>query len=260
MKKKLVQIARCVFEFLPYKWKLRFRKTRLNKTEIHRRRREFYLSLFDGNNLYFDVGANLGNRIEPIIFDDIKIVAVEPQPHCIDYLKYKFGKLITMETIALGAQLGTAFMYIADSSAVSTLSTRFIKRTQDSGRFVDVSWDREIEVELKTLDSLVEKYGMPGFIKIDVEGYEKEVLKGLSIPVPSLSIEYTLPELKEELISCFEEIDRIYMGSFYFNYAPGEELIYGFENYRHSSELQSMFEDPEFNKSGFGDIYVKKMI
>lgn len=259
MKKKVKQYLIVLIDLLPVKWKLRIKKVKMNKSLLYKKRREFYFSFFDDNKLFFDVGANLGNRIEPIIFDKIQIVAIEPQKDCIKHLENKFGDLITIEPVALGAKAGsTSSMHIANSSTVSSLSSKFIEKTKESGRFSEVSWDTDILVTLNTLDNLIDKHGVPGFIKIDVEGYENEVLKGLTRPVPALSIEYTLPELKEELIYCFNEIDRIYNSNFYFNYAPGEELVYGYENYRHSSELNIMFEDPKFNKSGFGDIYIKE--
>lgn len=247
-------------DLLPVKWRFRIRKARMNESLLYRKRREFYLSFFDDNRLYFDVGANLGNRIEPIIFDKIQIVAVEPQVDCIKYLKNKFHELITIEPVALGANVGATNIYIANASTVSSISSKFIKKTKESGRFSGVSWDSDVMVKLNMLDNFIDKHGVSGFIKIDVEGYENEVLKGLTRPVPAFSFEYTLPELKEELVFCFNEVNRIYNNNFYFNYAPGEELVYGYNSYRHSAELQKMFEDPKFNKSGFGDIYIKKAI
>ena len=43
-------------------------------------RKKMYAQFFSGaGDLYFDVGANMGNRIEPLIDMGLKIVAVEPQ-------------------------------------------------------------------------------------------------------------------------------------------------------------------------------------
>ena len=59
-----------------------------NKQEqkLIKKRREFYLQFLCPNDIYYDVGANYGNRIEPIIKDQIKIIAIEPQQECINYL------------------------------------------------------------------------------------------------------------------------------------------------------------------------------
>ena len=59
---------------------------------------------------------------------------------------------------------------------------------------------------MTTLDSLIEKYGAPSYIKIDVEGYELEVIKGLSTSVQLISVECNLPVFKRETL---EIIDRL---------------------------------------------------
>jgi hypothetical protein len=48
----------------------------------------------------------------------------------------------------------------------------------------------ELEVEVTTLDRLIKRYGVPKFIKIDVEGYELNALRGLSYRIPFITIEY----------------------------------------------------------------------
>jgi hypothetical protein len=58
------------------------------------------------------------------------------------------------------------------------------------------NWDRglkklgAIRVPVTTLDIAIEQFGVPAFCKIDVEGFEVEVLKGLSHAITNLSLEY----------------------------------------------------------------------
>jgi hypothetical protein len=47
-------------------------------------------------------------------------------------------------------------------------------------------------------------HGVPTFIKIDVEGYELNVIRGLKRPVPHLSFEVNLPEFRSEGLECVE--------------------------------------------------------
>ena len=64
---------------------------------------------------------------------------------------------------------------------------------------------------------LMKEYGVPEFIKIDTEGFELEVIKGLSTPLKALSFEYTLPHLKEQVITCVELLDELYNKRAVFN-------------------------------------------
>ena len=76
-----------------------------------------------------------------------------------------------------------------------------------------------ISVPVRTLDDIIDEFGEPAFVKIDVEGYDQEVLRGLSRAVPSLSFEYhgVLPERTD---GCVRELNRV--GDYLFNGVIGE--------------------------------------
>lgn len=57
-----------------------------------KRRQLFYGAFVKKNDLCFDVGANMGNRITPMLNIGAKIIAIEPQEECCKYLRLKFGK------------------------------------------------------------------------------------------------------------------------------------------------------------------------
>jgi FkbM family methyltransferase len=57
-------------------------------------------------------------------------------------------------------------------------------------------------VETTTLEQLISEHGCPLFAKINVEGYELSVLRGLRTVVPYLSFEANLPEFREEGLQC----------------------------------------------------------
>ena len=79
---------------------------------------------------------------------------------------------------ALGAQEGKMPFYEGDTSTLSTLSSEWKKRVSDT-RFISETWRPAREVRVTTLQEIIDQYGIPQFIKIDVEGFEYEVLMGL---------------------------------------------------------------------------------
>lgn len=45
---------------------------------------------------------------------------------------------------------------------------------------------------MRTIESLIQKHGIPSYVKLDVEGYELQVVLGLESKVRLLSLEYHL--------------------------------------------------------------------
>ena len=99
-------------------------------------RKKLYSSFFTNeHDLYFDVGANMGNRIEPLVNMGIKILAVEPQQSCVDFLKKKYADRIVVVPKGLSEKEGVLDMFIADESTISSFSQEWIESTKNSGRF-----------------------------------------------------------------------------------------------------------------------------
>jgi FkbM family methyltransferase len=162
---------------------------RLNPKIQNQRHRElqFYTEIIPRNGLCFDVGANLGQRSETFLDLGCRTVIVEPNPECLTTLDFLFSRnsLATIVPIAVGASTGTAKIYSHGTDSTASLRP---------------DWDRKVfgidrgqtahNVAMTTIDSLMKQFGRPDFIKIDVEGYELDALKGLSQSVPVLSLEF----------------------------------------------------------------------
>ena len=96
-------------------------------------------------------------------------------------------------------------------------------------------WTRTLRVPVTTLDALIGKYGAPAFIKIDVEGHEPAVLRGLHRPVPYVSFEVNLPEFRSEGEECIELLGALAPGEF--NYVV---------NCQHGLRLQTWADKSQF--------------
>ncbi len=207
--------------------------------------------------LCFDAGANFGNRIQPMLASGARVVAIEPQEECVKYLKRKYGKKIVIVAKGLDKVEGKKILYTAQSHVLASFSESWIKVAQKE-RFNQYRWKKDHEIEMTTLDNLIGKYGKPYFIKIDVEGYEPEVLKGLSQPVSVLSFEYTVPELNENLQTCFQRLNEIYSGNLVCNYSIGESMRWALPEWLSIRQMRELVQSEEFINTSFGDIYVRQ--
>ena len=123
---------------------------------------------------------------------------------------------------------------------------------------IEGEWDKEIEVEIDTLDSIILEHGKPSFIKIDVEGFEYDVLKGLSSPIKYISCEYTVPERTESLVNCINRITEISgEHKVMFNYSVGESMKWALTDWLTSDEMVKEVNKQSFIDTDFGDIYSK---
>lgn len=145
-------------------------------------------SLFPGD-VVFDVGANVGDKAEALLQCGVKVVCVEPQPACVAVLEGRFARhpRVAIVPKGLGSRPGILEMHINTKAPVlSTFSPEWM-----TGRFAHETWDHKVDVAITTLDDLVREHGTPRYVKIDVEGFEYEVICGLSRRLGIISFEFT---------------------------------------------------------------------
>lgn len=185
--------------------------------------RKLYAPFVSPGDLVFDVGAHLGDRTAAFASLGARVVALEPQPALARWLTRLVGRRpgVSIRREALGPEPGTARLAVSRAHpTVSTLAhgwRRSVVRANPS--FRGVRWDEEVEVPVTTLDRLIAEFGEPRFCKIDVEGYEAQVLAGLSRPLPAVSVEFVSGSL-DVALACVRRLEEL--GEYEFNVVPGE--------------------------------------
>jgi FkbM family methyltransferase len=184
--------------------------------------RALYAQFASAGELVFDIGAHVGNRTRALTSLGCRVVALEPQPHVAATLRTLVGRRadVTVVEAAVAAVPGRAMLSVSERTpTVSTLADGWRAEREGETGFAAVRWNDRVEVDTVTLDGLIERYGVPVFIKLDIEGGEEAALSGLSRPVRGLSFEY-LSEALATTAACIRRLEAL--GPYRFNWAPGE--------------------------------------
>ena len=189
------------------------------------RMHRFYQQFITRGDLCFDVGAHVGNRVRAWRRLGARVIAVEPQPPCLEVLRllYRGDSEVEIVDSAVGPAPGRTTLYA--SSATPTLSTTaadWVHEVQEGdSRFAAIRWDSQVDVEVTTLDRLIAIYGAPTFCKIDVEGSELQVLEGLTEALPALSFEF-LPVSIKRAYGCIDRLSSL--GVYRFRWSAVETM------------------------------------
>ncbi len=220
-----------------------------NKEEI-----KFYKVFIKEGDLVFDIGANGGSKTKVFLKCGAKVIAVEPQKECINILKKKFGKIDMVEIVnkGLSSTRETKEINIFNSSPVSSFRDDWKDRMFSNCKIIR---KEEVKMILILIEDLIDKYGIPDFCKIDVEGFELEVLKGLTSKIKLISFEFS-KEFFKETLDVINYLSK--EGYTKFNYTDNFNMTFKNDVWKNKNKFVSELitriknKDKEF----FGDIYV----
>lgn len=204
---------------------------------------DFYKGLLERrpekNNLIFDIGANMGRK--SFFFSKLSknVFAFEPGDRLYNYLIRRFkNSNVEIVNSALGSSISVAQYYqLEDNQAYNSLSEKHLKTTvYKNGISTNAITGKKVDII--TLEKCIEDYGSPKYIKIDVEGYEEEVIKGLKRIIPIISFEANLPDFKEETTRIINYLDEL--SSFEYRYNYTKDLSFILPEFISGEEMQKI--------------------
>jgi len=221
-----------------------------------RRLRKFYHQFLHSGDLAFDIGAHLGNRTQAWLDLGVRVIAIEPQPVCIDYLRRKFSRdsRFTLLPAALGKMdTKVEFKINRMNPTISTARDADWQEKINQYSTFNAHWDETISVPQHTLDQLISWYGIPRFCKIDTEGFEWEVIQGLHQSIPQLSIEFLAFD-KQRIIWCIERLTGL--GDYKLNFSFGESQRFYWDQWQPAPLVIDFILEDRYPRT-FGDLYFR---
>lgn len=211
---------------------------------VREKMQRFYSQFMFRGDRVFDIGANKGIYSECFSALGARVIAVEPHPGCCKRLALLAkNRPVTVVSGVVDALPGKRMVHVAEYSEQTTVTDNW---NEESSRVI---WTDHVEVEAFTLDQLAAKYGTPSFVKIDVEGFEKQALSGMSFTPRGFSFEFnrTFPQVA---LSC---LDMPIMDKYEFNLTRGLEMSLASPSWMSASAMKEKM-DSLAAPDEFGDV------
>lgn len=211
----------------------------------------FFAQFFEPGDLVFDVGANRGDMSDALLRGGARVVAFEPQSEMVEVVEARCGPNpnLTVLRCGVGAEEGTATLFVnAGHTGASSMLEDWGEAPSAAPRVVPVV----------TLRDMIERYGRPRYVKIDVEGLEVAVLEGLIEAVPYVSFEQSRDRADgiDAARACMKRLSAL--GEIEFNMTPAELNQFAFDEWQPGAKFDEIYPS---QVAGFdhryGDVFVR---
>lgn len=160
-----------------------------------------------------DVGMHRGEDTRRFLAAGFDVVAVEANPELVSAASDAFapeiaGGRLTIVGAAIAPERGTARLGVADLTIWSSLDPEMIARNEQAG-----SSYRYVDVETIPFDEVLEQFGVPLYLKIDIEGYDMlcvRSLRGFSDKPHFLSVESSVSTNRAAADAVFDELAELW--------------------------------------------------
>lgn len=126
---------------------------------------------------------------------------------------------------------------------------------ETSPDYKDVRWTHELTVPVTTRDLLAAEYGEPGNVKIDVEAFEINVLRGMSFRPRHLSFEFSARR-KGPSSECLEHLGA---GGFTFRPIVGREYRFAMPEWMDLAGAKAWLDGFSAEQAQYGDMFAHRL-
>lgn len=196
----------------------------------------------------------MGDRVSSFRRLGARVVALEPHPLAFRALQLIHGadSAVTLIQAVCGANNEPVTLHVNSANpTVSSASNEFIKAANSAQNWQQETWDTTLKVQSITLERLLRRYGIPTFVKIDVEGYEAIILSRLETKIPALSFEFTTIQ-RQIALDCVRYLQAI--GDYKFNVSLGESCSMLYEQNQPAEQVRQLITQMD-HEANSGDIY-----
>lgn len=157
-----------------------------------------------------DIGCNKGNVIQQLLDNNYDlVVGIDADIRCVNHCKERFKneiKVLCYNYLICDESNTDRDFYQANKSIVSTASTDWMTNCRFAGK---MKW-KKVKVPTLTLHDAIDYWcAYADFIKIDVEGYEFEVIKSLKYKQGVIGFEWSEENFDYVAKPCIEHLKKL---------------------------------------------------